>query len=360
MKQLTCEMCGSTELVKQDGYFVCQTCGTKYSVEEAKKMMIEGTVEVEGTVKVDSSDELKNLYILARRSLYENYKQSSTWINTNEAVKYYEQIIVRDPNSVEAIFFTTYTGDWKGYSSYRTYNSSMNVMDSEEPLFNYIKENITNPEEQRKMIEVVVAKLSTISRVLHDGYYRDHISLNPLKNNSVEARKEFVKNLGATRDILYKAGDVIINVFGDIYGDIAAKSWDEAIIYHKGLMRFADDEQQNADIIKKYAGKISKYNPSYSLPQQSSKSGCYVATCVYGSYDCPEVWTLRRFRDDTLGSTWYGRLFIRTYYAISPTLVKWFGNTNWFKKLWKGKLDRMVAKLQANGIKDTPYEDKKW
>ena len=41
MKQLTCEMCGSTDLVKQDGIFVCQSCGCKYSVEEAKKMMIE-------------------------------------------------------------------------------------------------------------------------------------------------------------------------------------------------------------------------------------------------------------------------------------------------------------------------------
>ena len=90
------------------------------------------------------------------------------------------------------------------------------------------------------------------------------------------------------------------------------------------------------------------------------KSGCYVATCVYGSYNCPQVWTLRRFRDNTLGSTWYGRLFIRVYYAVSPTLVKWFGNTNWFKKLWRGKLDRMVEKLKAKGFEDTPYEDKNW
>ena len=58
MKRLTCEMCGSTDLVKQDGFFVCQTCGTKYSVEEAKKMMIEGTVDVQGTVKVDRSDNM--------------------------------------------------------------------------------------------------------------------------------------------------------------------------------------------------------------------------------------------------------------------------------------------------------------
>ncbi|MBR7166023.1 MAG: ankyrin repeat domain-containing protein [Clostridia bacterium] len=92
----------------------------------------------------------------------------------------------------------------------------------------------------------------------------------------------------------------------------------------------------------------------------SGSGGCYVATAVYGSYDCPQVWTLRRYRDYTLAETWYGRSFIKTYYAISPTLVKWFGHTKWFKKMWQGKLDHMVAKLQANGVESTPYEDKKW
>ena len=43
------------------------------------------------------------------------------------------------------------------------------------------------------------------------------------------------------------------------------------------------------------------------------KAGCYVATAVYGSYDCPQVWTLRRFRDHTLAASWYGRAFIRAY-----------------------------------------------
>ena len=103
----------------------------------------------------------------------------------------------------------------------------------------------------------------------------------------------------------------------------------------------------------------TQHRPSY-IPLRKRLNGCYVATCVYGSYDCPEVWTLRRFRDDTLGSTWYGRAFIRTYYAISPTLVKWFGNTIWFKKMWKGTLDRMVKKLEEKGVKNTPYEDRNW
>ena len=87
-------------------------------------------------------------------------------------------------------------------------------------------------------------------------------------------------------------------------------------------------------------------------------AGCYVATCVYGSYNCPEVWTLRRYRDNTLSETWYGRMFIKTYYAISPTLVKWFGDTIWFKSFFKSKIDKIVIKLKQNGVEDTPYNDK--
>ncbi len=91
--------------------------------------------------------------------------------------------------------------------------------------------------------------------------------------------------------------------------------------------------------------------------QKKDGGGCYVATAVYGSYDCPQVWTLRRYRDNTLAKTWYGRVFIRTYYAVSPVLVKWFGHSKRFISFWKGKLDRMVAKLQSKGFASTPYED---
>ena len=30
MKALVCEMCGSNDIVKKDGLFVCQFCGVKY------------------------------------------------------------------------------------------------------------------------------------------------------------------------------------------------------------------------------------------------------------------------------------------------------------------------------------------
>ncbi len=85
--------------------------------------------------------------------------------------------------------------------------------------------------------------------------------------------------------------------------------------------------------------------------------GCYVATAVYGSYDCPQVWALRRYRDQFLSCHTLGRAFIKVYYTLSPTAVKWFGHTKWFNHLWRSILDRMVRKLKACGYQDTPYND---
>ena len=99
---------------------------------------------------------------------------------------------------------------------------------------------------------------------------------------------------------------------------------------------------------------------SSSSSNSGSSGGCYIATAVYGSYDCPQVWTLRRYRDDTLASTWRGRCFIHTYYAVSPTLVRWFGQSDWFVNTSKRILDKMVRQLNDEGVSDLPYEDKQW
>lgn len=109
-----------------------------------------------------------------------------------------------------------------------------------------------------------------------------------------------------------------------------------------------------------YGSSNSASSPSPNNSSSNSGGGCYVATCVYGSYDCPQVWTLRRFRDYTLTKTWYGRLFIKTYYAVSPHIVKAFGKTKWFNRMWKPVLDKMVNKFHRNGIADTHYDDMIW
>lgn len=88
MKRIVCEMCGSSDLIKQDGVFVCQSCGTKYSVEEAKKMMVEGPIEVKNMAQAD------NLLKMAKSSFEsKNYAKAEDFCN---------QVIAMDDKNYDA------------------------------------------------------------------------------------------------------------------------------------------------------------------------------------------------------------------------------------------------------------------
>ena len=101
--------------------------------------------------------------------------------------------------------------------------------------------------------------------------------------------------------------------------------------------------------------EAARRNSRRSSTSGSSSDGCYIATAVYGSYDCPEVWTLRRFRDEVLRASVLGRLFIRSYYAVSPGLVRHIGSKSLFQKTVKRVLDSFVSHLNKAGFRDTPY-----
>ena len=105
-----------------------------------------------------------------------------------------------------------------------------------------------------------------------------------------------------------------------------------------------------------YEGE-SKASSSSTSSSSSSKAGCYIATCVYHSYDCPEVWALRRYRDNYLSNHSFGRAFIKLYYSTSPTIVKLFGKTKWFNIIFKKYLDKKVNVLKKKGYSTSPYND---
>lgn len=73
-----------------DGIFVCQTCGTKYSVEEAKKMMM----ETETTIVVKNTVQVENLLNLANSSFESK--------NYSQAEKFCNQVIAIDGKNYEA------------------------------------------------------------------------------------------------------------------------------------------------------------------------------------------------------------------------------------------------------------------
>lgn len=142
--------------------------------------------------------------------------------------------------------------------------------------------------------------------------------------------------------------------------------YDDEIIEQVNILRHWISGHYKEYAISTY-NKIKRINPNYVFDESventvksymnENKQGCYIATCVYGSYDCPEVWTLRRYRDKTLYKNWLGKCFIKGYYFISPKLVSLFGETNWFKQFCKKKLDKFIVKLQSKGYENTKYFD---
>lgn len=89
----------------------------------------------------------------------------------------------------------------------------------------------------------------------------------------------------------------------------------------------------------------------------NSPGGCFVATAVYGSYDSPEVWVLRRWRDGSLAATRGGRVFVHVYYAASPPLVALVGGKKWFTTPVRIVLDALVKVLMLSGLSNEPYCD---
>ena len=356
MKQLVCEMCGSSDIMKQDGVFVCQSCGMKYSVEEAKKMMIEGTVDVQGTVKVDNSAFVEKYLQNARRA-----KAKEDW---EETEKYYNMVEQNDPSNIEAIFYSSYgkakaslvDGDlYKRQAVFKVLQNCVSIIDDN---FNYEKE-----EENRKIIEEISADIFKMAGSSYVFNQRKNGYGNVVWTDKLQ-----------TVSLFNVLGGEFIDTLNNIAKNIPEEEKEKRVFYYGYSLKHANYILQNGslanpqayvDIIMNLHKKINEIDSTHAIPTMApqapvKKSGCYVATAVYGSYDCPQVWTLRRYRDYTLAESWHGRAFIKTYYAISPTLVKWFGHTRWFKKMWQRKLDRMVAELQAKGVESTPYEDRNW
>ena len=89
MKVVQCENCKSIDLVKRDGLWVCQSCGTQF----------ENDVEL-NKVSIDYSEDLQRLYKAAR--------MAKDLGNYDGAQHYYDEILGKNPDSWEAVFNTVY------------------------------------------------------------------------------------------------------------------------------------------------------------------------------------------------------------------------------------------------------------
>ena len=105
MRAMQCELCGGTDIVKEDDFFVCQSCGMKYTPENAKKMMIDGVVNIQGTVKLDNTKLIDN-YLSISRNAYDSG-------NSKEAEEYANKVLEIDPTNYKALYLKGVAAGWQ-------------------------------------------------------------------------------------------------------------------------------------------------------------------------------------------------------------------------------------------------------
>lgn len=229
MAQLTCEMCNGTDFVKNDGVFVCQQCGCKYSVEEARKMMFgDGGSSVPAPAAPAAAAEQKNKKLENLRTLAERAKEDD---DSENAAKYYEQILIEDPNDWAANFYSVY------YAAHNIKiaqigSAANRVANCIESVFKLVKAHVEKPADQAVACLEVATKVIAFSNMLFNN-----ISSH-LGSNMETARKNMENWAYPTISMLVVTADKMLSVFDDE----TVKSINEpaAMLVYKTAMQYSD------------------------------------------------------------------------------------------------------------------------
>ncbi len=336
MAMIKCPECGKDI---SDKAAACPHCGNPMS-----------SAVIEKPKQIDKEkDEIERYLALARRAKEEN--------NYENATRYYDLVLQKKPLSWEASFYQVYFKAM-GCKIIQISGAAISIANCLDNVLYLIKD---------------YEKPNTHKAAATEVFTRCVIAATMLSNAGINHYNKFPTADGAfgeCADRVVSAGKIyesFVNAMKKNFSqeqDIKSTAAEAYAKYIYNNSRFYNRDWGNKKIAEMEA-IIKETKPSYiasTIPgsSPSTSGGCYVATAVYGSYDCPEVWTLRRYRDNKLAKTKLGRIFIRCYYATSPWVVKHFGEKEGFTRLFKGRLDKMVNRLEKEGFESTPYRDKEW
>jgi tetratricopeptide (TPR) repeat protein len=209
MKKIVCEVCGSNDLIKKGDNFVCNYCGTKYTLESMQQML--------GTVKIDKSDSIDNYFELARRAKNNN--------DVKTALKYYEMILEESPNNWEAYFYSIYFNAKKN-SHIEINPSKIQVMKSNIKDAILLIEKIDDTNKRHEAIEEATIKIIEISNIIVSNYNeQEKIIYNNFKspkerqleginfsNKKLNVIKQnYINHIKEVSGILFQTADFINN-----------------------------------------------------------------------------------------------------------------------------------------------------
>jgi len=289
MKVIVCELCEGREFAKQDGMFVCQSCGSKYTPEDAKKLMI----EVEGDAPASAArtgagtnTDLERYLTLARRA--------SESDNNADAAKYYGLAQTEAPDSWECLFFSTYHTAMQtniaGISS-----AALLVNNCLNSVIDLIA-NSTPEEEKLDAARKVASHCVVISQMLFNAAKNHYNGIGDSIRSNYTG--EYRQRASAARLITDTLASLLEAHFGDNpdYYPIIAESRKNGFDLKENNGFAFDNEIVSIEDLE----KIAKFDPSYArtraqgkinainnsvtnLSNSKQSNGCLAALCALGS-----------------------------------------------------------------------------
>lgn len=374
-----CTSCGAAlEVDNQKEAAVCPHCGAAYIVEKAIinyntnyntiNNYDGATINVTGT-------KIENLLVLAKNAQDTNAFE--------EAHEYYARVLEVNPHHTGAIIGKAFNGLLKEPPMSMSSFGVLKMLDKAVHI-----ELEKNPEDseafrqfmlsQCQLLDTVARNLALTSLQIFAKHPVDLETIHLFWNTSEVALDLFAKGAYFIEGFSLLGEENAMELYLDIQQYI--------VIVDRELLKtrmaitqivtgpFGDSPRGeefslDAETHKRYLGlynyaveKLKEYMPDADCLQEEEETaqtsgGCYVATAIYGSYDCPEVWILRRFRDLYLRNFLWGRMLIKSYYTISPGLVRYFGRYKLFDRMFRPVLDRLVNRLYKKGYSDSNYKD---
>lgn len=275
MKQIVCELCGSTDLVKQDGMYVCQFCNTKYTVEEARKLMVEGTVQI------DRSDETQKLYIAAR-----NARKASDYAT---ALKHYEKISAQDPNSWEALFYLTILKT-DSVKNGELASVALSIKACLSSVFQLLKENVSDEIERKAAVKEIAEQCNTTTATLITGSQTFYLSMAGIHGTTMVAGiGGMISSINGTANaaidnknrckimvsIMEECGDHIEAGFDMADTDYQAQAvwcWKQVLEFNDAFKK-TNKSHISPEFIESCTTKIRKYEPDFGIITLPNASG---------------------------------------------------------------------------------------
>jgi len=351
-----CPNCGADiklDDARETGF--CMYCGTTIIIREALQ-----------TVKIDNSHMIQNWMNMGLSA----YQAG----NNQEAYSYFVKVVENDPNNWQAIFYKGISASWQStMANPRIIEAIQGTTKAKELL---TKSDMTQ-EEKDANIGIFSIELYKNLKAYFDLWFKFYMDLE----NPYDAKRaiDFVFEMKNCFKYAEFTFDLIENISFDnpdletfkfeMRKFIAASlcyficesyeywsDYKQTTLLYWGLS--VKDKQEYITVHDKMMVEILKVKPNfksdiwrdepgprYKPTTTSMKAGCYIATAVYGSYDAPEVLTLKNFRDDVLTKSILGRLFVKLYYFFSPPIANKLKYANRINKIVKNLLNRIVMKI---------------